>query len=297
MSQRRAVQPCGLAVAVGIILIGVVWRAGAQAPTPGSDYARLQQLTSQLQASPANVALRQQIIALALTLPAPPAETGDALKAEGAGEYAFKHAQTPADFSSAAEAFEQAALIEPWVAANYYNAGQAYAKAGRFNRAIAALNWYLTAAPNANDRDAVLKRVGALEYVRSHPPHPQSASNVPPPAPPVRSRVGLKGYWHFISGKWVDGPFVGQRFTAFGTGSATFKGLSITGTRDGWRVCLDLTGGCIPTITDESDVSHVKFHMIDSSWTCSRTEANGMECLHGPPPGVYGAMMRLQYAR
>ncbi len=297
--QRARIRQLNRAACASLLLLYLgTLAAGQSALSAAPSYAQLQQLTSQLQSSPANDALRKQIIALALQLPAPPAETADALKAEGAGEYAFKHAQTPADFSSAAEAFEQAARIEPWVAANYYNAGQAYAKAKRFKLAIAALNWYLTAAPNAGDRDAVLKRIGALEYARSHPPHPQPAPNVPPPAPPVRIRVGLKGYWHFVSGKWGYGPFAGNSIV---TSFSGLRGLSITGTRDDWRVCMDYAGcpdprpGHFHVITNESDVYQVKFHDIGSNWTCNRTGANAMECLWAPVNG--GETMRLQFAR
>ena len=143
--------------------------AAAQTPVPGSDYARLQNLTSQLQTSPANDALRKQIIALALKLPTPPNETSAAIEAQGAGKYAFHHAQSAVDFYNAGQAFDHAALLAPWMAANYYNAAQAYAKTAHLNRAIADLRWYLKAAPNAEDKDAVLEQIGGLKYAQQHP--------------------------------------------------------------------------------------------------------------------------------
>ena len=143
--------------------------AAAQTPVPGSDYARLQNLTSQLQTSPANDALRKQIIALALKLPTPPNETSAAIEAQGAGKFAFHHAQSAVDFYNAGQAFDHAALLAPWMAANYYNAAQAYAKTAHLNRAIADLRWYLKAAPNAEDKDAVLEQIGGLKYAQQHP--------------------------------------------------------------------------------------------------------------------------------
>ncbi len=275
MSQRRLAQPHKLALAVCIILASVAWRAAAQAT--GSDYAKLRQLTSQLQNSPANAGLRKQIIALALKLPAPPAETAAALKAEGAGEYAFKHAQTQSDFSSAAEAFEQAALIEPWVAANYYNAGQAYAKAKHFNLAIAALNWYLTAAPNAGDRDAVLKRIGALEYARVHP----AVANDQPRGQPVaqaqaaaaarqRRQDSLAGHWNvrFNKGAYYN----------------------IGGSLGNWTVCAHPYGfaavaaePCEATTTTYSGKDHLSFiyGQVNSSHVviqCSRIRTDELRC-------------------
>lgn len=83
---------------------------------------------------------------------------------EGAAEYAFKHAQSLADLTSAAAEYEKALLLAPWNAGDYYNLGSCYAKADDPRKAIAAYQFYLLAAPGAKDADEVVKQIGALKY-------------------------------------------------------------------------------------------------------------------------------------
>jgi tetratricopeptide (TPR) repeat protein len=125
---------------------------------------QLQQLITQLQQSPNDQALREKIIALALTMnPKPPTPIA-ATQAEGAAEYAFVHAQNNADYSDAAKQYEKALLLAPWLAADYFNCGVAQEKAGELKEAILSFNLYLLAAPNADDAQAVNKRIGGLQY-------------------------------------------------------------------------------------------------------------------------------------
>jgi len=77
---------------------------------------RLQQLTAQLQKSPDDQALREKIIALALTMNPGPATPDAATMAEGAAEYAFKNAKTNSDFSGAAKQYGKALLRALWLA-------------------------------------------------------------------------------------------------------------------------------------------------------------------------------------
>ncbi|MGD0508320.1 MAG: hypothetical protein ABSA27_11015 [Terriglobales bacterium] len=125
---------------------------------------RLQQLTAQLQKSPDDQALREKIIALALTMNPGPATPDAATMAEGAAEYAFKNAKTNSDFSDAAKQYEKALSRASWLAADYFNCGVAHEKAGETKEAISSFDLYLMAAPNANDAQAVKKRIGGLQY-------------------------------------------------------------------------------------------------------------------------------------
>ena len=134
----------------------------SQTSTPARD--QLQQLTAQLQQSPGDQALREKIIALALTLNPKPATPDAATMAEGAAEYAFKNAKTNSDYSDAAKQYEKALLLAPWLAADYFNSGVAHEKAGENKEAIRSFNLYLLAAPNADDAQAVKKRIGGLQY-------------------------------------------------------------------------------------------------------------------------------------
>ena len=133
----------------------------AQDRQPGD---QLQQLTMQLQQSPGDQALREKIIALALTINPKPATPDAATMAEGAAEYAFKNAKVNSDFSDAAKQYEKALLLAPWLAADYFNCGVAHEKADENQEAIRSFSLYLLAAPNADDALAVKKRIGGLQY-------------------------------------------------------------------------------------------------------------------------------------
>lgn len=134
---------------------------------------QLQQLTSQLQQSPEDRALRERIIALALTLNPKPATPDAATMAEGAAEYAFTHAKADSDYSEAAKQYEKALLRAPWLAADYFNCGVAHEKAGEKQAAMRNFNLYLLAAPGADDAQAVKKRIGGLQYAENEENAPE----------------------------------------------------------------------------------------------------------------------------
>lgn len=136
----------------------------AQDSTNSSPPEQLQHLTTQLQQSPGDQALREKIIALALTMNPKPATPDDATMAEGAAEYAFKNAKSNVDYSKAAKQYEKALLLAPWLATDYFNCGVAHEKAGENKEAIRSFNLYLLAAPNADDAQAIKKRIGGLQY-------------------------------------------------------------------------------------------------------------------------------------
>jgi tetratricopeptide (TPR) repeat protein len=149
---------------IPLLLVLAVTSLRAQDTTPASPREQLQQLMMQLQKSPADQALREKIIALALTLNPKPATPDAASMAEGAAEYAFKNAKVNSDFSDAAKQYEKALLQAPWLAADYFNCGVAHEKAGENKEAIRNFNLYLLAAPNADDAVAVKKRIGGVAY-------------------------------------------------------------------------------------------------------------------------------------
>jgi tetratricopeptide (TPR) repeat protein len=124
----------------------------------------LKQLITQLLISPDDQSVREKIIALALTINPKPATPDDATMAEGAAEYAFKNAKSNVDYSKAAKQYEKALLLAPWLATDYFNCGVAHEKAGENKEAIRSFNLYLLAAPNADDAQAIKKRIGGLQY-------------------------------------------------------------------------------------------------------------------------------------
>lgn len=147
-----------------LIIVGVACLSQAQQIQTSTPRAQLQQYVTQLQAKPSDDALRTKIIQLALTLDPKPATPDDAIRLEGAAEYAFKNAKSNSDLADAAHQYEKALLIAPWLAADYFNCGVAYEKSGDDKAAIRAFNFYLSAAPNATDSTDVKKRIGGLQY-------------------------------------------------------------------------------------------------------------------------------------
>ena len=166
LPRQRARSTITLPAAV-IILVGCVtpflFAGQNQAPTQ-SPREQLNEDIAQLQKSPSDDALREKIIKLALTIQPTPAIPREAVEHEGAAEYAFKNAKSPADFTQAAGEYEKALLIAPWVAADYFNLGLAREKSGDLQKAIDSYRLYLLASPEAKDADDVIKRIGALKF-------------------------------------------------------------------------------------------------------------------------------------
>jgi len=124
----------------------------------------LTQYISDLQKSPTDTALREKIIKHVQTMRPEPAIPAEIVKHEGAAEYAFKSAKNESDYLDSAKEYEKALLLAPWLATDYFNCGVAYEKAGQFKNAITQFNFYIMAAHDAPDANAVRKRIGGLEY-------------------------------------------------------------------------------------------------------------------------------------
>ena len=77
--------------------------------------AQLQQSIAELQKSPGDQALREKIIKLALTADPKPVVPSQVDELIGAATYAFKNAKSEADFADAAESYQKALLLAPWV--------------------------------------------------------------------------------------------------------------------------------------------------------------------------------------
>lgn len=136
----------------------------AQSAPTASPRERLNQYVAVLRKNPADDTLREEIIKLALTLDPKPAVPDEALKHEGAAEYAFRNAKSNAELTNAATEYEQALLTAPWLGTDYFNSAVAYEKAGEYKAAIRAFNFYILAAPTAPDAVAVKRRIGGLQY-------------------------------------------------------------------------------------------------------------------------------------
>jgi tetratricopeptide (TPR) repeat protein len=125
---------------------------------------QLNQYVADLQKNPADDALREKIIKLALTLQPSPTIPAEVHTYEGRAERAFKDAKSPAEFVSAADEYKKALLVAPWVAMNYFNRAVVLESAGELREAVTDFKLYVLAAPNADDITVVQKRIGGLEF-------------------------------------------------------------------------------------------------------------------------------------
>lgn len=125
---------------------------------------QLNQYISDLQKNPADIALREKIIKHVQTMSPAPAIPLEAERYEGRAEFAIKNAKSEADFLDAAKEYGKALLIAPWAPAYYFNQGIAYEKGGNLKEAKQSFEFYLLAAPNAQDAKEVRKRIAGLEY-------------------------------------------------------------------------------------------------------------------------------------
>jgi len=141
------------------IIVGLPCPAQAQTPQQ-----TLNQYVADLQKNPNDYALREKIIKHVQAMKPAPAVPIEAEKFEGRAEFAIKSAKTEADFLDAAKEYEKALLIAPWVPAYYFNQGIAFEKSGKLKEAKRSLEFYLLAAPNAQDAREVRKRTAGLEY-------------------------------------------------------------------------------------------------------------------------------------
>jgi tetratricopeptide (TPR) repeat protein len=103
---------------------------------------QLQQLTTQLQNSPGDQALREKIINMAKAVAPPPALPEEAGRRMARGVMAFKEAKSVSDYKDAVVEFEKATMAAPWYADAYYNLALADDAVGDHKAAIATLHLY-----------------------------------------------------------------------------------------------------------------------------------------------------------
>jgi tetratricopeptide (TPR) repeat protein len=122
--------------------------------------------------------------------PAPDA----AIAYEGRAEAAVQMAKSPADFLIAANEFEKAIQIAPWVAAYHFNRGVVLEKAEKYAEAAKSLDLYLLSDPDAKDAREVTKKIAGLRFKQE-----LAARPAPPPAVPSKlplpSAPALAGAW------------------------------------------------------------------------------------------------------
>ena len=130
----------------------------AYAASPRED---LKAVVAQINAKPADRALRMKAIALAGKLKPAPAVPPEAERAfVMAGTYQ-QEAKQPSDFALAIDAFQDALKAAPWWGDAYYNLSVSLESAGRFDEAKDALELYLLTKPK--DAKSAQHRLYALD--------------------------------------------------------------------------------------------------------------------------------------
>ncbi|OGT03982.1 MAG: hypothetical protein A2143_02505 [Gallionellales bacterium RBG_16_57_15] len=120
---------------------------------------QLRQMVEQLQNSPDDNALREQIIKLTQKLKPAPAVPEEAERHMAYGTAAFTGAKSVADYKEAAKEFEQATLAAPWYGDAYFNLGVAQDKAENYAAALRNLNLARLASPDSKDIKALIYQV------------------------------------------------------------------------------------------------------------------------------------------
>ncbi|HEV2135786.1 MAG TPA: tetratricopeptide repeat protein [Terracidiphilus sp.] len=205
-----------------VFLAATFYRTSAQNQALSlSPREQLQENVTQLQANPADDALRTKIIQLALTLDPKPADPPDLPETIGAATYAFKSAQSGADLINAANLYAKAALEAPWRADLYFNEGLAFEKAKRLEEAIKAYQFYSLAAPGATDADTVRENIGALKYqISQQAQQEQEERAKQTQAQEEARRNAVVGRWSFIiPHHYVISPYMGNALEVSRTGN------------------------------------------------------------------------------
>lgn len=174
-----------------VLFFGVLMLANvANAETPRE---QLKQMVEQLQKSPTDNALREQIIKLAQQLKPAPAVPEDAEQFEGRAQFAFSHAKSPADYLDAAKEYEKAIAAAPWVAGYYADLCTIYEKAEKYAEAKKSCEFFLVSSPSVQDASDVRKRIAglgfAMEKANSHVAATEKAQS-------------MEGFWQINSERY-----------------------------------------------------------------------------------------------
>ncbi len=146
------------------LLATLCFSAAQSLAQTASPLEQLQKMVGQLQKDPADQALREKLIKLALTLDPTPAIPPEAERFMARGQAAMETAKEPGDFKVAVAEFEKATLAAPWMGNAYCNLGIVQDKVGDYLAAIRNLKLYLLATPGASDAKAVETLLYKIEF-------------------------------------------------------------------------------------------------------------------------------------
>jgi tetratricopeptide (TPR) repeat protein len=168
------------AVALSIIMPLAVHGGFAEAAKKASPSAdTLNQYVEDLKNNPADRALREKIIKLAVAMKPAPATPEAAERNMSRGTAYAQKAGDAAGYKKAIAEFEAAANDAPWLALAYFNLGVMQEKAGSYTDAIQSFKFYLLAAPDAKNSRDVKNKIYSLEVDAEDV---LAGKNTPPPA-------------------------------------------------------------------------------------------------------------------
>lgn len=175
-----------------ILVISFIMAAGAVfAQSPREE---LQKMVEQLQKTPNDNTLREKIIKLAPTLKPSPALPDTAISFEGRAQFAFRSAKSEGDFLAAAQEYEKAVAVAPWVQGYYADLCTIYEKAGKFEDAKRHCGFYLIGLTDPAQMTDVKRRIAGLEFgiEKANSPEVRAASQRQKDEELVRSLNGVR---------------------------------------------------------------------------------------------------------
>lgn len=128
----------------------------------------LQNLAEQLKHESSNQTLRKAILELAPKLQPQPAVPPEAEHFEGRAKYMFKDAKSNTDMLDAVREYLKALEVAPWIANYYFNLCLILEQSNRPFEAQRACEFYLVAAPEADDGSDVRMRMAGFGVQMEH---------------------------------------------------------------------------------------------------------------------------------
>ncbi len=188
---RRLIMKYAVRAAVHLILFLMLLVPGYAAQgvkKPSATQETLRQYVDDLKRHPADSALREKIIKLALTMKPAPMISEDVERHMARGVAFAQKATDSTGYKKAIAEFESATNSAPWLALAYYDLGVVQEKAGLYPEAIQSLKFYLLAAPDAKNAREVKNKIYALEVDAEDV---QAVKNMPAPVEPADAGKSL----------------------------------------------------------------------------------------------------------
>ena len=162
-------------------------------------------LTTQLQKTPTDSALREKIIKLAASMKPAPTVPDEAIRFEGRAQYAFKSAKSEADYIVAAQEYEKAVAAAPWVSGYYSDLCTIYDKAGKPEDAKRNCGFYLVGLTDPDQITDAKRRIAGLEFAIEKANSPEGIAareKELAEARAAKAKATLSGNWKvFVDGR------------------------------------------------------------------------------------------------